>query len=386
MSVFIPPAALARLKEYRYQSEDRSVLTKYVLKPFWSKFVRVFPMWMAPNMVTLLGLLFIVVSDVLVFWYDADYLSNVPWWVYLYHGFAVFMYQTFDACDGMHARRTGQSSPLGELFDHCCDSMNTTLMSIVFCSVAGTGKTWMVFLTQFASLANFYMSTWEEYYTHKLFLAEISGPVEGLIMIAGVFVLTGLLGKELVWDVELFEWNNVVFTSTYVSTLAGVVVMGFCIISARSNVVRVLREEKRENELAGAQLGLVPFFAYYASVFALLYLHPDLVSVYTTPVVITIGSCVSFCVGRIITGHLTKQQFPYWNLPTLIPCLQLGALAFMDKLGTWDYESALACVVWCGMGASVTYYAVFITIILYDITTFLDIYALSIKHPQKLKE
>lgn len=49
------------------------------------------------------------------------------------------MYQTFDGCDGCHARRTGQSGPLGELFDHSIDAINTTLGSIVFASVMKMG-------------------------------------------------------------------------------------------------------------------------------------------------------------------------------------------------------------------------------------------------------
>ena len=31
----------------------------------------------------------------------------------IFYAFGLFMYQTFDGCDGCHARRTGQSGPLG---------------------------------------------------------------------------------------------------------------------------------------------------------------------------------------------------------------------------------------------------------------------------------
>jgi hypothetical protein len=34
------------------------------------------------------------------------------------------VYQTLDAIDGKQARRTGTSSPMGELFDHGCDSVS----------------------------------------------------------------------------------------------------------------------------------------------------------------------------------------------------------------------------------------------------------------------
>jgi hypothetical protein len=40
-------------------------------------------------------------------------------------GIGLFIYQSLDAIDGKQARRTGSSTPLGELFDHGCDSVST---------------------------------------------------------------------------------------------------------------------------------------------------------------------------------------------------------------------------------------------------------------------
>jgi hypothetical protein len=37
------------------------------------------------------------------------------------------MYQSLDAIDGKQARRTGMAGPLGEMFDHGCDAINTTV-------------------------------------------------------------------------------------------------------------------------------------------------------------------------------------------------------------------------------------------------------------------
>lgn len=38
--------------------------------------------------------------------------------------FCISTYLNLDAIDGKQARRTGTSSPLGELFDHGCDAVN----------------------------------------------------------------------------------------------------------------------------------------------------------------------------------------------------------------------------------------------------------------------
>lgn len=50
---------------------------------------------------------------------------QAPRWAFFLCGVGLFAYQSLDAIDGKQARRTGTSSPLGELFDHGCDSIST---------------------------------------------------------------------------------------------------------------------------------------------------------------------------------------------------------------------------------------------------------------------
>ncbi|XP_029654883.1 choline/ethanolaminephosphotransferase 1-like [Octopus sinensis] len=52
-------------------------------------------------------------------------LKMIPSWTFIMATVCLFLYQTLDAIDGKHARRTGNVSPLGELFDHGCDSLAT---------------------------------------------------------------------------------------------------------------------------------------------------------------------------------------------------------------------------------------------------------------------
>jgi hypothetical protein len=51
-------------------------------------------------------------------WYTPTLDKDCPPWVYASWAVGLFLYQTFDAVDGSQARRTHQSGPLGELFDH----------------------------------------------------------------------------------------------------------------------------------------------------------------------------------------------------------------------------------------------------------------------------
>lgn len=50
--------------------------------------------------------------------YDFSLTHDVPSWTYFFAAVCIFIYQTLDACDGKQARKTGSSSPLGQLVDH----------------------------------------------------------------------------------------------------------------------------------------------------------------------------------------------------------------------------------------------------------------------------
>ncbi|PUU76825.1 hypothetical protein B9Z19DRAFT_1129130 [Tuber borchii] len=62
----------------------------------------------------------------------------------------LFLYQAFNACDGKQARRTRQSEPLGELFDHGVDAMNTTREVVMFAGTMNLGHSWLAVLALFA--------------------------------------------------------------------------------------------------------------------------------------------------------------------------------------------------------------------------------------------
>lgn len=379
---------------HRYQSEDRSIVSSYVLKPFWRKFALVFPMWMAPNVVTLLGFGFIIFNVLTALYYDPSLSEESPRWTYYSYAAGIFLYQLFDACDGMHARRTGQSGPLGELFDHCIDSLNTTLSLFPFCSTVGISYNYMMVITQLACLCNFYLSTWEEYHTHKLFLSEFSGPVEGILLICIGYILTGIYGPQRVWHTELTtvrfqDFTFKVETLDVMLVFSGIGLM-FNILSARQNVVDYYDEQSKvqktvEKKVEGhspqceAMNGLLPFFVYYVSVFSLVIIEPAFISF---PFVLSNGFAMAFVVGRIITAHLTNQPFPMINAPMLVPSAQLFLYILCVNVLEYEKSTAVHALLWAGCGLTLGVHATFINDIIYDFTNYLDIYALSIKHPK----
>lgn len=61
----------------------------------------------------------------------------IPKWVFVVTGVNVFVAYTLDGIDGKQARRTGTSTPMGELFDHGLDSYSTLFICIYLFSLFG---------------------------------------------------------------------------------------------------------------------------------------------------------------------------------------------------------------------------------------------------------
>eukprot|EP00588_Corethron_pennatum_P010092 CAMPEP_0194272924 /NCGR_PEP_ID=MMETSP0169-20130528/6369_1 /TAXON_ID=218684 /ORGANISM="Corethron pennatum, Strain L29A3" /LENGTH=106 /DNA_ID=CAMNT_0039015717 /DNA_START=473 /DNA_END=790 /DNA_ORIENTATION=- len=104
--------------------------------------------------------------------------------------------------DGKQARRTRSSSPLGLLFDHGCDAINTPMSCMSWIATMGLKSQggWrndaVVGGVIFSAMFPFYLSTLEEYYTGALVLPICNGPSEGLLLAAATFILTSVKGTD----------------------------------------------------------------------------------------------------------------------------------------------------------------------------------------------
>ncbi|EGR33317.1 hypothetical protein IMG5_056150 [Ichthyophthirius multifiliis] len=122
---YIDQDGLKELENYKYFGGEYSWLDKK-MNPFWLWCSELLPKTLAPNTVTFIGFAFVVSQYVVMLVYDVTLTRELPSWVFLWAAFCSFIYQTLDAVDGKQARRTGTSSPLGQLFDHGCDSFSVT--------------------------------------------------------------------------------------------------------------------------------------------------------------------------------------------------------------------------------------------------------------------
>ncbi|RKP12839.1 CDP-alcohol phosphatidyltransferase-domain-containing protein, partial [Piptocephalis cylindrospora] len=203
-SDYVTDEALENLKYYKYAAVDKSYLTHYVLRHYWNWAVNLFPRWMAPNLITLTGLGFIGLNLLTIAYYMPDLEGPAPSWVYYGFALGMWLYSTFDNVDGKQARRTGSSSPLGELFDHGCDALNCAFGGLVQAAGLALGESWYTVFVFNLTTLTFYLSTWEEYHTGVLYLGYINGPTEGLVLSCLTFIASGYWGPHI-WRTPLIS-------------------------------------------------------------------------------------------------------------------------------------------------------------------------------------
>ena len=166
-----------RLPHYEYKGSDNSLVYKHILTPWNNFLMQYLPLWLAPNLITLLGLISVAITHCWMIVYSPSFDGMIPPWLYVVSAAALFVYQTLDNLDGKQARRTGTASPLGLVFDHGCDAINITVGGCTLASVLQLGPTWKAMLLLVTGNLAFVSATWEEYYTGRLAQAAVQTPV-----------------------------------------------------------------------------------------------------------------------------------------------------------------------------------------------------------------
>ncbi|KAK6487952.1 cholinephosphotransferase 1-like [Huso huso] len=192
---------LKRLEEHKYSSSGRSMFEP-PLQIYWNWLVQQIPIWVAPNTLTIIGLLINVATTLILLCYCPSAREEAPGWAFLLSAFGLFIYQSLDAIDGKQARRTNSSSPLGELFDHGCDAVSTVFVAIGTCIAVrmGTDSNWM-FFCGFIGMFMFYCAHWQTYVSGTLRFGLID-VTEVQVSITIIYLMTAFGGTGL-WDYRL---------------------------------------------------------------------------------------------------------------------------------------------------------------------------------------
>uniref|UniRef100_A0A4W4DZ23 Ethanolaminephosphotransferase 1 n=1 Tax=Electrophorus electricus TaxID=8005 RepID=A0A4W4DZ23_ELEEL len=209
----VEPETCDRITKVMYSAVDTNPLSVYIMHPFWNSMVKILPTWLAPNLITFTGFMFLVLNFAILSFYDYDFYAaaeghaHVPSLVWIAAGLFNFLAYTLDGVDGKQARRTHSSTPLGELFDHGLDSWACVFFVCSMYSVFGRGASGVGVLTLYwllwVVLFSFILSHWEKYNTGVLFLPW--GYDLSQVTISIVYIITAVVGVETWYEPVI--WN-----------------------------------------------------------------------------------------------------------------------------------------------------------------------------------
>jgi ethanolaminephosphotransferase len=187
----------------------------------------------------------------------------LPSWLCVYAGITLFCYQTIDNLDGRQARRTKSSSPLGLLFDHGIDALNTTLGMLIQAAVIQAGSGPMLYTMWLVGVLPFVFATWEEFFVGKLTLGRINGPTDGVIMCI-IFSFIAAIWPGI-WGSPIMEWFPQVKGTILEGEKMNMIIVIFAwaglIPTCLANIWAVMTKNKQTSKVLQPILVLVPFFA-----------------------------------------------------------------------------------------------------------------------------
>ncbi|XP_064112273.1 choline/ethanolaminephosphotransferase 1-like isoform X3 [Macrobrachium nipponense] len=290
-----------------------------MMQKWWCWLVEQCPLTLAPNLITISGLLVNIATSLLLVYYSPDAKQEVPRWACFLCALGLFLYQSLDAIDGKQARRTGTSSPLGELFDHGCDSLSTVFVSLgVACSVRlGTHPYWMFFQCMMA-VTLFYCAHWQTYVSGTLRFGFVD-VTEAQFGVIAIHLLSVIFGPSF-WSLKL---PFIGFSIKYVILYC---ILFFQIVLAYSymHTIPYTGAGKNGSTVAGTSVlsPVVPLLFVLVPSVLIAWKSPyDIYLQNPTIYLLTFGCVSARVTNRLVVAHMTKSEMAYSDASLLGPAL-----------------------------------------------------------------
>ncbi|XP_033216090.1 cholinephosphotransferase 1 isoform X1 [Belonocnema kinseyi] len=339
----LSPGQLKRLSEHKYSCTSVSFMDA-ILQPWWDWLVGKVPVWLAPNLITIIGLMVNIVTTLVLVYYSPDAKGEAPRWACFLCAVGLFVYQTLDAIDGKQARRTGTSTPLGELFDHGCDSISTVFVALSACIAVQLGyyPTWMFFQC-FCAMTLFYCAHWQTYVSGSLKFGKVD-VTEAQFTIITIHLISAIFGPKI-WMMEIPFPGLICTLSNFASVfcMAGFlhVFIQFCKVFESGGV------GKNGSTIAGTSVlspiipfsfVVVPAFIIYRKSTEHVYEnHPALY-------ILAFGMVAAKVTNRLVVAHMTKNEMQYLDSSLIGP-----AMLFLNQYFNFfikEYYVLWMCFIW----------------------------------------
>jgi len=298
---------LKNLENHKYSSSGTTILDKY-FQIWWNLVVSFCPSWLAPNTITVVGLLFNIAGTMTLLYYCPTATETAPRWCWLFNAVCLFVYQTLDAIDGKQARKTGNSSPLGELFDHGCDSISMVMVTMNLFVMYQTGsEPGMMVLASLINNGGFYLAHWATYTTGKLQFSSFD-VTEAQLATYSLYLFTYFFGQD-----------SFHYTILGICTLKQILFYGLTftsIILLFNSHGKTVLEDGAGPE--GSSVAGTSVLSPSKNLFVVLILSsfiaakPDIIMTnYPTLFVFFVGMVFAKCSNILIVAHMTKSEVPF---------------------------------------------------------------------------
>nr|AEE62957.1 unknown [Dendroctonus ponderosae] len=362
---------LRRLGEHQYSCQSVSICDK-MLQPYWNWLVQKVPVWFAPNLLTIMGLVVNIFTALVLVGFSPDAKQEPPRWSCALCAIGLFVYQSLDAIDGKQARRTGSANPLGELFDHGCDSLSTVFVAVSACTAVQLGNypAWMFFQC-FCAMSLFYCAHWQTYVSGTLRFGKVD-VTEAQITIMSILLISAIFGPSI-WSIKLPTLD------VEVKLIPIAIACAVALILAQANLTVILAGGvgKNGSTVAGTSvlspvipilLVVLPaFIIYQKSEQALYQTHPVLY-------IFTFGLVAAKVTNRLVVAHMTKSDMQMWDYSIVGPAM----LFFNQYFNTFinEYIVLWMALIWVTMDLLIYCYRV-----CHEICAFLRVELFRIPYP-----
>ncbi|RDD39841.1 Cholinephosphotransferase 1 [Trichoplax sp. H2] len=313
---YLTKQQLDRLKQHQYSVIGQSA-TESFLQPYWCWLVKQVPLWLAPNLITSLGLAVNVVTTVILACYCPLMTEAAPWWVYFLCAVGLFAYQSLDAIDGKQARRTGNQSPLGELFDHGCDSISMIFvcLGLSICMQFGYNYAPLLIFTTSAPFL-FYCSHWQAYVTGTLRFHQFDVTEAQLIVIT-MFILTSIYGPQI-WSFQIWNTGLNIKEAIVISSITG----GLITIGLHLRAVLGGGPGKNGTTIAGNSVisPAIPI-GFMMVVFSYICAKSDILQTHPTLLVLGVSIAYAKLTMRLVVAHMSKSAMGFADSAMISPIL-----------------------------------------------------------------
>jgi len=272
---------------------------------------------------------------------------------------------------GKQARRTNSASPLGELFDHGCDSMTQVFVTLNICYAMQMGsESYLVPTITMGSIVVFYCAHWSTYCTGQLRFSRFD-VTEAQMTVISILMTTALFGPGI-WDISLLGLRLKVLV---VGTCSVFGVWQLC------GYLKVIFSEgvgKNGSTVAGTSV-LFPLFPLLAVCLPFVMIYCKSTSgVYDqniTLLCLCFGAVAAKATNRLVIAHMSRSELDLWDWIYLSPFAMILNQYYDYKFN--EYYLLLGATIYAYISL-----ILFCALICRQFCDHLDLYCFKLKSPQ----